>query len=221
MDSSGSGYEHSRTEIEQYAGDYTSVLSPLLQKLYRQTYLHVTAPQMISGPLQGKFLEMISKMVRPHQVLEIGTYTGFSTLCLAEGLAENGVVQTIDHNLELEDMIRRYFKEAGKEASIQLHLGEAADIIPVLDGPFDLVFIDADKPNYIKYYELSMEKLRTGGFILADNVLWYGKVLNHSNMDEDARGIAAFNTHVHNDPRTENVFIPFRDGLMLLRKIND
>ncbi|MCF8304359.1 MAG: O-methyltransferase [Bacteroidales bacterium] len=218
MDISGSDYEHSRAEIEQYAERYTSELSPVLQKLYRQTYLRVTAPQMISGPLQGKFLEMISKIIRPQQVLDIGTYTGFSALCFAGGLAENGVVHTIDSNPELEDMIREYIMEAGMLDHVHLHLGNAVDIIPKLKGPFDLVFIDADKPNYIKYYEMSLEKTRRGGYILADNVLWYGQVLKQTDLDEDARGIVEFNDHVNNDPRTEHVFLPFRDGLMMMRK---
>ncbi|HTA26872.1 MAG TPA: O-methyltransferase [Bacteroidia bacterium] len=214
-------------EIEQYVDSHTRQEPEILKKLDRETYAKVMMPRMLSGHLQGRFLKMICSMVNPTQVLEVGTYTGYSALCLAEGLSqrdpsgkEGGMVHTIDINEELHPMVMRYIKEAGMENKIKAYIGNALDIIPTLNYTFDLVFIDADKENYSKYYELAINKLRPGGFIVADNVLWSGKVLASKDMqDDETRSLIAYNDMVMKDPRVENVLVPIRDGLMIARKI--
>jgi len=206
-------------DLEKYAEDFTTDESPLLQKLYRETNLKILYPQMLSGKLQGSLLKMISKMIRPEKILEIGTFTGYSAICLSEGLAANGVLHTIEVNPELEEMIRRYFAEAGIYDKVKLHIGNALDIVPTLDDTFDLVFIDADKENYLNYFKMIFDKVRKGGFILADNVLWGGKVLKKTpSSDTESNGIKEFNEYVKNDDRVENVLLPIRDGVMIIRK---
>lgn len=206
--------------IEQYAREHSSCESELLQKLNRETHAKVLRPRMLSGHMQGKLLEMISCMIRPQRILEIGTYTGYSAICLLAGLQVGGELHTIDHNAELEDFTRRFFDMAGRGADIHYHIGEALQILPALQGPFDLVFIDADKENYISYYEMVLDKMPQGGFILADNVLWSGKVLDTPvASDVETLSIQAFNQHVQADARVENLLLPFRDGLSLIRKL--
>ncbi|MFP4288694.1 MAG: O-methyltransferase [Bacteroidales bacterium] len=206
-------------DIEKYSLDHTSDESEVLKLLNRETHAKILRPRMLSGHMQGKLLEMISKMLQPFRILEIGTYTGYSAICLASGLQKGGKIHTIDHNPELEDFTRSFFQKADLEQSVIYHIGEAKNVLLQIDEIFDLVFIDADKENYIHYYETSMDKLRTGGVILADNVLWDGKVLNLRNTnDPEAHAIAKFNEHVQNDSRVENIMLPFRDGLSLIRK---
>lgn len=208
-------------EMQQYIEHHTSPEPEVLKKLNRDTHVNVMKPRMLSGHVQGRLLAMISQMLRPRQILEIGTYTGYSAICLTEGLAEDGHLHTIDVNLELEDMVRRYFAEAGLTDKITYYLGKAADIIPTLDYTFDLVFIDADKQNNAHYFDLVIDKVRTGGFIITDNVLWSGKVAGQANkkIDKDTQSVLDFNRKVHEDPRVENVLLPIRDGLLVARKI--
>lgn len=204
--------------IDDYCRDHTSPESALLKKINRDTHAEVLMPRMVSGHLQGRFLALISKMIKPQRILEIGTYTGYSAICLAEGLAPLGKLITIDINEELETRVRGYFKEAGLESQIDYRMGDAAEIIPTLNETFDLVFIDADKENYQRYYDLVFAKVATGGFIMADNVLWSGKVVGEK-KDKDTRAIMAFNDFVMKDPRVENMLLPLRDGIMLARKL--
>jgi predicted O-methyltransferase YrrM len=206
--------------LADYAEAHTSTEEKLLSELNRETHANVLMPRMLSGHLQGRFLSLISKMIRPAEILEIGTYTGYSALCMAEGLREGGVLHTIDNNIELEDMVRRYFLKAGMQDSIRFYLGDATKVIPTLYTTFDLVFIDADKENYSNYYDLVFDKVRSGGFIIADNVLWSGKVIDDKALDKDkeTRAIHEFNQKVHQDNRVENVLLPVRDGLMIVRK---
>ncbi len=202
----------------EYSEKHSAPESSLLKKINRDTHAHVLRPNMLSGHLQGRVLAMISKMIRPESVLEIGTYTGYSALCFCEGLKPGGTLVTIDRNAELETRVRSYFKEAGQEHNIEFIIGNALAIIPTLNRTFDLVFIDADKENYPNYYDLVIDKVRPGGYILADNVLRSGRVLDEK-PDKDTRAIIAFNTQVNNDPRVESVLLPIRDGIMLLRKL--
>jgi len=207
------------TNLEKYSEDHTSKESILLQKLYRETNVKVLYPQMLSGKLQGSLLKMISKMIRPERILEIGTFTGYSAICLAHGLTANGLMHTIEVNPELEEMIMRYFTEAGITTKVKLHIGNAMEIIPTFNDIFDLVFIDADKENYLNYYKLVFDKVKQGGFILTDNVLWGGKVLEKvPASDTETNSIIAFNKFVQNDDRVENVLLPIRDGIMMIRK---
>jgi caffeoyl-CoA O-methyltransferase len=205
-------------DIENYALQHTSPESSVLGKLNRETNAKILRPRMLSGHMQGKLLEMISCMLQPAKILEIGTYTGYSAICLAKGLQQGGIIHTIDHNAELEDFARRFFEEAGLTDVIRYHMGEALDILPAIDEVFDLIFIDADKENYITYYNLAIEKTRSGGIIMADNVLWSGKVLQDI-VDEETRSIKEFNEFVMKDSRVENIMLPFRDGLSLIRKL--
>lgn len=206
--------------LNNYAEQYTSPESAPLAALNRETNLKVDLPIMLSGHLQGAFLAMISHMQKPKRILEIGTYTGYSAICLAQGLPEDGKLHTIDINEELEDMCFRYFCEAGLEQKITQHIGQAADIIPALNETFDLVFIDADKKNYSLYYDLAFNKVPVGGFILADNVLYDGEVvLPQEEQSKNAQAIHAFNEKVRNDNRVEQVLLPLRDGIMMVRKI--
>jgi predicted O-methyltransferase YrrM len=201
----------------QYAEEHTSPEDQLLSSINRDTNAKVIMPRMLSGHLQGKVLTMISHMVKPKTILEIGTYTGYSAICLAAGLQHGGKLITIDINEELENMVRNNFQKAGLEDKIDYKIGNALEIIAPLNETFDLVFIDADKENYNKYYDLVFDKVTLGGFLLADNVLWSGKVLD-AKPDKDTRAIKAFNKKVQDDPRVENVLLPIRDGIMLMRK---
>jgi predicted O-methyltransferase YrrM len=177
-------------------------------------------PQMLSGHIQGGFLKMISFMLNPKSILEVGTFTGYSAICMAEGLTENGVLHTIDINAELEEICKKYFKKAGFENQIIQHIGNALDIIPTIEGTFDLVFLDADKINYTIYYDLLIDRVRKGGFIIADNVLWSGKVVEKiKSNDKDTLALHRYNEMVNNDPRVENYLLPIRDGLMIARKL--
>lgn len=208
-------------ELQAYADQHTSPETPLLARLNRETHVQVLAPRMLSGQLQGRLLSMLSHMVRPRRILELGTYTGYSALCLAEGLTADGELHTIEQNPELEDRIRRYVAEAGLSGSIHLHIGEALDVLPTLAETWDLVFIDADKINNEAYYELVLPQVRPGGFILVDNVLWSGKVLPSHKVrpsDKDTQALRAFNDKVQQDARVENVLLPVRDGILMIRK---
>ncbi|MEL7145216.1 MAG: O-methyltransferase [Bacteroidota bacterium] len=202
--------------VELHSGDENE----LLAKVNRETHLSVLKPRMLSGQLQGRMLSMISHMIRPQYILEVGTYTGYSALCFAEGMIENGKLVTIDINEELEDRVKGYFAESGYGDKIEMKIGPADQLIPQLDYVWDLVFIDADKINYGLYYDLVIDRVAQNGFIIVDNVLWSGKVLEkyRKKLDEDTAAILAFNKKVHDDPRVENVLFPVRDGLMILRK---
>lgn len=205
--------------IEDYILNHSDPENPVLEELNRETNLKILRPRMLSGHLQGKILEMISKMIQPQKILEIGTYTGYSAICLAKGLRNNGVLHTIELNDELEQIIRKYFQKAGLENQIKLHIGNALEMIPKIDEPFDLVFIDGDKREYLKYYQSIFEYVKPGGFILADNVLWSGKVIEKELPDDEyTKGIIEFNELVKNDHRIEKVILPLRDGLTLIRK---
>lgn len=206
--------------ITQYAENHTTAEAPVLKKLHRQTHLKVLYPNMVSGHFQGTLLGLISRMVQPKKILEIGTFTGYSAICLCEGLQEGGVLHTIDINEELADMQQFFFEEAGCIDNIVQHIGNALDIIPSLEGGFDMVFIDADKINYPNYYQLAMNKLRKGGFLLADNVLWGGKVMKPV-TDEDTQAIVDFNALIQQDERTVNILLPIKDGIMIAQKIKD
>ena len=209
--------------LEAYAENHTSPEPPAAAELNRQTHLKVLQPRMLSGHLQGRLLSMMAHMARPEQILEIGTYTGYSAICLAEGMREGGTLHTIDIDEELRPMAESYFRKAGYSDRIHMHTGAALEVIDTLDGPFDLVFIDADKTNYLNYYAAVFPKVRKGGYIIADNVLWSGKVLGSAEAarDPDTAALVKYNETVMNDPKTENVLLPVRDGLMIARKIAD
>ncbi|MBS1774533.1 MAG: O-methyltransferase [Bacteroidetes bacterium] len=205
--------------INQYAESFTSDELKALAALNRETHLKVEMPQMLSGKLQGQLLQMISHMIRPRRILEIGTYTGYSAICLATGLAEDGLLHTIDINEELQEMCFRYFCEAGLEKKIIQHIGKAADVISGLDEEFDLVFIDADKQNYSLYYDMVFDKVKVGGFILADNVLFDGEVvLPESQQGKNAKAMHSYNEKIKKDSRIEHVLLPVRDGIMIASK---
>ncbi len=204
--------------LQRYAEQHTTAHAGLLAKIERDTHAQVLKPRMLSGHLQGRFLAMISHLMRPKTILEIGTYTGYSAICLAEGLRLDGKLITVDSNEELETRVRGYFREAGLQDKIEYILGDARKIIPQLTGPFDLVFIDADKENYGTYYDLIIDQVPAGGLILADNVLWSGKILDEK-TDKDTRALQAFNDKVHADARVENVLLPVRDGILMIRKL--
>jgi caffeoyl-CoA O-methyltransferase len=204
--------------IQEYSEQHTSPESGLLKEVNRHTHANVLRPRMLSGHLQGRLLSMISCMKNPKQILEIGTYTGYSALCLAEGLQEGGTLTTIDVNEELEQSVRDYFGKAGMQSKINFMVGNALTLIPTLEQHWDLVFIDADKENYHRYYDLVIERVTLNGIILADNVLWSGKVLDEK-PDKDTKAIIDFNSKIQNDPRVENVLLPVRDGIMMMRKV--
>ncbi len=204
---------------DTYSRKYTSPLDDVLRENESVTMATHEHAQMHSGHVQGKLLEMISRMIRPQKVLEIGTFTGFSALCLSKGLTENGLLHTIELREDDAAFAASYFKKAGAESRIRLHIGNALDIIPGLNENWDLVFIDADKVNYIEYYELTLPFLNTGGWILADNVLFHGQVLEEEIKGKNAIAIQAFNEHIKNDKRVEQVMLTVRDGLMLIRKL--
>jgi len=203
-------------KINEYAEQFTSAEPALLAELNRETWSKVIMPRMLSGHIQGRMLSSISKMARPRRILEIGTYTGYSALCFAEGLAEDGMLHTIDINEELEAMIRKYFEKSEYSQKLVLHIGNAVEIIGDLNEKWDLVFIDADKENYSTYFDLVIDKMTKGGLIIADNVLWSGKVLDsEEKMDKETRALHEFNRKIQNDRRVENVLFPIRDGLMV------
>lgn len=190
----------------------------LLKHINRETHLKVLKPRMLSGHYQGRVLSMVSKLISPKRILEIGTYTGYATLCLAEGLAENGEIHTIEVNPELVEMIENNFSKSALKSKIHFYSGDARQIIPTLDEVWDLVFIDADKANNSTYYDLVFDRVRQGGVILTDNVLWSGKVLEKGKTDKDTSTINQFNQKVANDPRVEKLILPIRDGVFVIRK---
>lgn len=206
-------------DIQAFAEKYTTREADLLYRLHRETYLKVDQPHMLSGHVQGVFLSMVSHMMRPRRILEIGTYTGYSAICLAQGLAEDGMLHTIDVNEELEDMAARYIAEAGLTPKITQHIGKAAEIIPQLQETFDLVFIDADKAGYGMYFDMVWEKLRPGGFMLADNVLYHGEVvLPETEQSNNAKAMIRFVEKAVADERAETLLLTLRDGVQLIRK---
>lgn len=206
-------------KLDDYVCMHTSEEDDLLKELNRQTHLKILQPRMLSGHFQGRFLSMISKMIQPTSILEIGTYTGYSALCLAEGLKSNGKLLTIDKNPELEDFVRNFLEKSAYSENIEYVIADAMKYIPTINQSFDLVFIDADKGNYLNYYQLVIDMIPSGGYILADNVLWSGKVIDEKSVnDKDTKAIMEFNQYVMNDIRVENVLLPIRDGLLLMRK---
>ncbi len=207
-------------KLDTYVCEHSENESELLNELNRQTNLTVLQPRMLSGHFQGRVLSMLSHMIKPNRILEIGTYTGYSALCLAEGLTENGKLITIDINEELEDITREYIQKAKLENVIDYVIGNAMEIIPTLSEEFDIVFIDADKSNYCNYFKLVFDKVKKGGYIIADNVLWSGKVLEEYNLlDADTKVIVDYNKMIHDDSRVQEVLLPIRDGLMIARKL--
>jgi len=205
--------------INNYAVQHTTAESEVLKDLNRETHAKVLQARMLSGHLQGRTLSMFSKMIRPSRILEIGTYTAYSAICMAEGLTEEGRLHSIDINEELHEFCQQYIAKAGMESQIQLHIGDALSIIPELKEDWDLVFIDADKENYSNYYCLLIDSLKSGAFIIADNVLWSGKVVeNTEQFDQETAALAEFSRMVQEDSRVENVLLPIRDGLMVVRK---
>jgi len=205
--------------LDNYIEAHSEQEPELLQQLTRETYQKILQPIMLSGPYQGRVLSMISKLVNPKSILEIGTFTGYSTLCLAEGLHPEGKIHTIDINEELVDFQQRYFNKSGFSNQIIQHTGNALDIIPQLNMSFDLVFIDADKPNYSNYFHQVIDKLNSGGIILSDNVLWHGKVIEPiAEKDISTKAVLEYNTLLKNDKRVETVVLPIRDGLTITRK---
>lgn len=206
-------------KLDDYVVAHSEEEPELLQQLTRETYQKILQPIMLSGPYQGRVLSMLSKLVRPKTILELGTFTGYATLCLAEGLDKSGQIHTIDINEELHDFQRKYFDKSDYGDQIIQHTGSALDIIPELDTTFDLVFIDADKPNYVNYFHLIIEKLNPGGIILSDNVLWHGKVIQPlDEKDTSTKAVLEFNTLLKEDHRIETVLLPIRDGLTISRK---
>ncbi len=206
-------------DIVEYSEKHTSEESVLLKKLNRETHANVLKPRMLSGNLQGRTLALWSHMIKPKLILEIGTFTGYSALCLAEGLSENGKIITIEVNEELEAFTGKFFQDSEFSDKIDFRIGDAAQIIPTITEPIDMVFIDADKKNYAKYYNLVFDKVRKNGIIIADNVLWSGKVVQSNKIDKETKSLLDFNDMVQNDPRVENILLPLRDGLMIARKL--
>jgi len=210
--------------MDLFTSDLTTYLertcdaeNALLKQINRETYLKETRPHMLSGHLQGRMLSFLSKLVAPRRILEVGTFTGYATLCLAEGLTSDGIIHTIDCNEELEPRVSGYFRQSAFSDQIIFHVAKALDIIPTLKETFDLVFIDADKKNNLHYYQLLIEKVRPGGLILIDNVLWKGKVVE-DNPDKQTEEILNLNEEIASDPRVEKLILPIRDGLFLIRK---
>ncbi|MGB0861267.1 MAG: O-methyltransferase [Saprospiraceae bacterium] len=204
--------------IQEYVEGMTTPETDILYNLKRETYLKVLSPQMISGHYQGRLLTMITQMIRPKRVLEVGTFTGYTAICFGMGLPEDGQVHTIEINEERENIIRKHLEKAELEEKVILYIGDAKEIIPTIDEMFDLVFIDASKMEYDTYFDLIFEKVREGGFILTDNVLWYGKVLEEK-KDKKTAAIHAFNSRIQEDERVENILLPMMDGIMIARKI--
>jgi predicted O-methyltransferase YrrM len=206
-------------KLDQYIRDHSTAEDPLLEDLFRQTHIRFVNPNMSTGHLQGKFLEMISLMINPQNILEIGTFTGYSSICLARGLKQGGRLFTIEINDELGDFAHSYFIKAGVDTLITQITGNAVDIVPELNIEFDLVFIDGDKREYYEYYRASKKKVKKGGFIIADNVLWGDKVLEKETKDQQSLGIMQFNDMLMNEKDIEHIIIPLRDGLTLIRKL--
>lgn len=205
-------------KINQYINNHIEEEPELLQRLNKETWQKALMPRMLSGHFQGRVLSMISKIVQPKNILEIGTFTGYSALCLAEGIQNNGLVHTIDHNEELFDLQKKYFELSKYKNSIKQHLGNALDIISSIDEKFDLVFIDADKENYVNYFKSIIDKMNRGGVILSDNVLWSGKVTEKPNpKDIDTISLIEYNKLLKIDPRIETIILPIRDGLTISR----
>jgi caffeoyl-CoA O-methyltransferase len=206
--------------LEEYIENHTSPEPELLYELRRKTFLHTPYPRMLSGPVQGQFLGMISRMIKPDKILEIGTFTGYSAICLAGGLAPGGILHTVEADLSYAEIAREYFLKAKLEDRIMLHVGDALDIIPQLNETFDLVFIDAAKEHYSDYYHAVFEKVKPGGFVLADNALWDGRVLEgDAAKDPETKGMIWFNEEIQQDVRVENVLVSIRDGVMVVRKL--
>ncbi|MBO7630289.1 MAG: class I SAM-dependent methyltransferase [Bacteroidales bacterium] len=207
-------------EIESYCEAHTTAETDLLYRLNRQTHLQTINPRMASGQLQGQFLSLISKMIRPRRILEIGTFTGYSAICLAEGLTEDGVLHTIEFNEEYEDRIREFVTESPDADKIQLHIGDAKHIVPTLNETWDLVFVDAEKTDYQEYYDIVFPQVQKYGFILIDNTLWNSKVVHEvAHNDKDTQAILAFNDRIQQDSRVRNLLLPFRDGIMIIEKL--
>lgn len=207
-------------EIDRYAAEHSQAESDILKKINRDTWSEVLMPRMLSGHMQGRILSMLSKMIKPKKILEIGTYTGYSAICLAEGLQNDGLLLTIDINDELESRVRNYFSQADPNGRIKYMVGNALNIIPQLEHNWDLVFIDADKINYQKYLDLVYPFLNKGAWVIADNVLWSGKILGNSNaMDEDTKALHDYNEKIIKDSRFCSVLMPVRDGLMISQKL--
>ena len=205
--------------LDEYIVAHSEAEPELLQQLTRETHQKILQPIMLSGPYQGRVLSMISKLKQPKSILELGTFTGYATLCLAEGLQKDGEIHTIDVNEELVDFQRKYFDASAYGHQIFQHLGNALDIIPKLEKTFDMIFIDADKPNYVNYFHLLIDKLNVGGIMLSDNVLWHGKVVEPLDAkDASTTAVLAYNILLKNDPRIETVVLPIRDGLTISRK---
>jgi predicted O-methyltransferase YrrM len=205
-------------ELEQYAGIHTSQESELLARINRETHLEVLQPRMLSGHLQGRLLSLLSSLLKPKRILEIGTYTGYSALCLAEGLPDDGTLITIDVNEELQARVQGYFNDSNYKGQIDYRIGDAMELIPTLPDMWDLVFIDADKKNYLNYYDLVIEHMNPGGIILADNILWSGKVIDPAVTDRETDMLRRYNEVIHADDRVENILLPIRDGIMVARK---
>jgi len=206
-------------DILEYSEKYSQQEPEILQELNRETHLKILNPRMLSGFFQGRLLSIISKLIKPKKVLEIGTYTGYSAICISEGMNKNGIIHTIDKNEELNTIQKKYFKKSGLENNIIQYNGCALDIIPKIEEKFDLIFIDADKENYINYFNLVINKLNNNGVILADNVLWSGKVINSEDHDLTTNVLREFNKSVNNDNRVETILLPIRDGISIIRKI--
>ncbi len=205
-------------KLEEYSIENSMDIPQYLLDLERETNLTKLMPQMLSGRLQGRLLSILSKMINPQNILEIGTFTGYSALCLAEGLKENGKLITVEFDEELKTIIDKYISKSPYKNKIQLIIGDALNVVPELEETFDLVFLDAHKPDYLNYYKTLIPKMNSGGVIIADNVLWSGKVINELS-DKTAKAIDEFNKFVKNDKRTENIILPIRDGLSIIRKI--
>ena len=204
--------------LDAYCNLHTSDENPLLAQLNRETHAKILQPRMLSGHFQGRFLSLLMKLVQPKRILEIGTFTGYSALCLAEGLFENGKLTTIDINEEREGFTRSFFNQSEFKTQIEYLIGDAQLIIPTMNEHFDVIFIDADKKNYINYFDIVAEKVTKGGLIIADNVLWSGKVADTKQNDKETVLLRNFNKQVQNDDRFENILLPIRDGLMIARK---
>lgn len=207
-----------KVQLDDYCAKHSTASSQLLYELERETYLKTLAPQMLSGPLQGALLQFLSEMIQPQLILEIGTFTGYSAICLAQGLQKGGMLHTIDVNPEIQYFIDKYAKKAGLEDKITFHLGNALDIVPHLPNGIDLAFIDAGKQQYLDFYELILPKIKKGGYLLADNVLWSGKVISEA-MDADTISIRSFNQKIQADERVKNIILPIRDGLTIIQKL--
>ncbi len=205
-------------ELQTYLEQHCEQEPELLRYISRETHLRVPMARMLSGHYQGRVLSFLSKIISPHRILEIGTFTGYATMCLAEGLAEDGMIDTIDINEELEERVREYFRGSPFNSKIRYRIGNAVSIIPELSGLYDIVFIDADKKNNETYYDLIFDKVKTGGLIIVDNVLWSGKIVSGAG-DKDTQNIRSFNEKIKNDHRVEKLILPVRDGLLIIRKL--